>query len=61
MLKLQRAEKLIGGLSGEKARWQTQIQSISHTYDHIVGNVLVSAGVVAYLGSFTLDYRQVRF
>ncbi len=56
---MQRAEKLIYGLGGEKERWNSQINSISHTYDHIIGDVLISAGIVAYLGAFTLDYRQV--
>jgi dynein heavy chain len=58
-LKLERAEKLISGLGGEKARWSNQIVNLTHTYDHIVGDVLLSAAFVAYLGAFTLDYRQV--
>ena len=32
---------------------------LSATYDNIIGDVLLSASVVAYLGPFTLDYRQV--
>ena len=28
-VKLQRAEKLIGGLGGEKARWQATVQQLS--------------------------------
>lgn len=59
-LKLQRAEKLINGLGGEKARWTTQIKDLSHTYDNIVGDVLLSSAIVAYLGAFTFDYRQVK-
>ncbi len=58
-LKLERAEKLINGLGGEKARWSYQIESLTHTYDHIVGDVLLSSAFVAYLGAFTFDYRQV--
>ena len=58
-LKLERAEKLISGLGGEKARWMTQIKELEHTYDHIVGDVLLSSAIIAYLGSFTMDYRQV--
>lgn len=56
---MQRAEKLINGLGGEKERWNSQINSISHAYDHIIGDVLISAGIIAYLGAFTLEYRQV--
>lgn len=59
-LKLVRAEKLISGLGGEKDRWQQLVQDLTLTYDNIVGDVLLSAGVVAYLGPFVVAYRQVR-
>lgn len=59
-LKIERAEKLIHGLGGEKARWTNQINELTHTYDHIIGDVLLSSAIVAYLGAFTFDYRQVR-
>lgn len=58
-LKIERAEKLIHGLGGEKARWKHQIKDLTHTYDHIIGDVLLSSSIVAYLGAFTFDYRQV--
>jgi len=35
------------------------VETLSSTYDNIVGDVLLSASVVAYLGPFTLAYRQV--
>ncbi|KAF3833726.1 hypothetical protein F7725_024930 [Dissostichus mawsoni] len=44
--KLIRAEKLIGGLGGEKDR-----------YINLTGDVLLSSGTVSYLGAFTVDYR----
>lgn len=37
--------------------WQN-VEELSETYDNIVGDVLLSASVVAYLGPFILDYRQ---
>ena len=58
-LKLERAERLIHGLGGEKARWTAQIGDLTHTYDNIVGDVLLSSAIIAYLGAFTFDYRQV--
>lgn len=36
------------------------VEKLSHTYDNIVGDVLLAASCVAYLGPFILDYRQVR-
>nr|XP_006820578.1 PREDICTED: dynein heavy chain 3, axonemal-like [Saccoglossus kowalevskii] len=56
--KLVRAEKLIGGLGGEKERWSAAAKSLGELYINITGDVLLSAGVVAYLGAFTVDYRQ---
>ncbi|KAL3852322.1 hypothetical protein ACJMK2_015979 [Sinanodonta woodiana] len=57
-VKIERAEKLISGLGGEKERWTQNVEQLSETYDNIVGDVLLSAGVVAYLGPFILSYRQ---
>ncbi|XP_071960977.1 dynein axonemal heavy chain 3-like [Antedon mediterranea] len=57
-LKIVRAKKLISGLGGEKERWQELTEQLSATYVNIVGDVLLSAGVVAYLGPFTLSFRQ---
>lgn len=56
--KLDRAEKLIGGLGGEKDRWTEAAEILGQMYENITGDVLLSSGVVAYLGAFTVDYRQ---
>ncbi|CAF0812221.1 unnamed protein product [Brachionus calyciflorus] len=56
--KLIRAEKLIGGLGGEKDRWTENAKLLSEKYYLITGDVLLSAGVVAYLGAFTVNYRN---
>ena len=57
--KLDRAEKLIGGLGGEKDRWTEAARVLGERYDRITGDVLLSSGVVAYLGPFTVDFRNV--
>jgi len=58
--KLTRAEQLINGLSGEKSRWSQTALDLQSTLDNAIGDVLLSAGVVAYLGAFTVDFRNVR-
>lgn len=58
--KLDRAEKLIGGLGGEKDRWTEAALVLGDRYDRVTGDVLLSSGVVAYLGPFTVDFRNVR-
>ncbi|NXE11184.1 DYH7 protein, partial [Lophotis ruficrista] len=56
--KLERAEKLIGGLGGEKSRWNNAANDLQDVYDNLTGDVLISAGVMAYLGAFTAGFRQ---
>uniref|UniRef100_A0A8B9BTE2 Dynein axonemal heavy chain 12 n=1 Tax=Anser brachyrhynchus TaxID=132585 RepID=A0A8B9BTE2_9AVES len=56
--KLERAEKLIGGLGGEKSRWNNAANDLQDAYDNLTGDVLISAGVIAYLGAFTAGFRQ---
>eukprot|EP00118_Oscarella_pearsei_P018868 m.196512 g.196512 ORF g.196512 m.196512 type:complete len:4008 (+) comp39530_c1_seq1:67-12090(+) len=57
-MKLERAEKLIGGLGGERDRWSQAAKDLTILYRNLTGDVLISAGVVAYLGAFTSSFRQ---
>ncbi|KAI9995414.1 hypothetical protein PInf_012475 [Phytophthora infestans] len=56
--KLIRASTLIESLGGEKTRWTEFAEQLAAQYSRLTGDVLVSAGVVAYLGPFTSLYRQ---
>lgn len=56
--KLVRAQKLIGGLGGEKTRWTQAAESLQLTYDNLLGDVLISSGVIGYLGPFTATFRD---
>ncbi|KAK2839526.1 hypothetical protein Q5P01_013266 [Channa striata] len=56
--KLERAEQLIGGLGGEKTRWSKMAFDLGELYNNLTGDILISAGIVAYLGAFTSSYRQ---
>ena len=38
--KLDRAQKLIGGLGGEKDRWTQAAASLQQTYDNLTGQIL---------------------
>lgn len=58
--KLLRAEQLINGLSGEKDRWKQTSKDLQSALDNAIGDILISSGVIAYLGAFTVDYRNVR-
>uniref|UniRef100_A0A8D0LD43 Dynein axonemal heavy chain 7 n=1 Tax=Sphenodon punctatus TaxID=8508 RepID=A0A8D0LD43_SPHPU len=56
--KLERAEQLIGGLGGEKTRWSQTALMLGRQYINLTGDILISSGIVAYLGAFTSSYRQ---
>jgi dynein heavy chain, axonemal len=56
--KLDRASRLIGGLGGERIRWTQNVENLQIQYDNITGDILLSSGVVAYLGVFNAAYRS---
>nr|XP_050853938.1 dynein axonemal heavy chain 12-like isoform X4 [Vespula vulgaris] len=56
--KLIRAEKLIDGLGGEKDRWLAAAETLQNSYNTLPGDILISCGVIAYLGPFTASYRM---
>ncbi|XP_075981520.1 dynein heavy chain at 62B [Anticarsia gemmatalis] len=55
--KLFRAEKLIGGLGGEKVRWTQAAENLQKLFDNLAGDILVSCGIIAYLAPYTLPVR----
>lgn len=55
--KLNRAEKLIGGLGGEKVRWTLAAENLQVLYDNLAGDILVSCGIIAYLAPYVLPIR----
>ncbi|KAM9235850.1 LOW QUALITY PROTEIN: dynein axonemal heavy chain 7 [Leptosomus discolor] len=57
--KLQ-AEQLIGGLGGEKTHWHETALELGRQYINLTGDILISSGIVAYLGAFASSYRQVQ-
>ena len=56
--KLRRADALIKGLGGEKSRWTEMSKQLAQTYDNVTGDIVLSAGVIAYMGAFTSSYRE---
>ncbi|XP_053695545.1 dynein axonemal heavy chain 3 [Sabethes cyaneus] len=56
--KLVRAEQLIGGLGGEKKRWSECAQNLHQSLENVIGDVLLAAGCIAYLGCFSTEFRS---
>jgi len=48
----------MSGLGGEKDRWGEMSIQLQDKYDNVTGDILLSAGVVAYLGAFISQYRE---
>lgn len=57
-VKLERAKKLISGLSDEQVRWTKDVKKLIEDSALIPGNCAVSAGMIAYAGPFTAEYRS---
>jgi len=60
-VKLERADKLIGGLGGEKIRWVASTEQFVIDYRNVVGDVLAAAGSIGYMGAFTGPYRKALY
>ena len=48
---------MIGGLGGEKVRWQESAAHLNHSLVNLVGDMCLAAGCLAYLGPFTAQFR----
>lgn len=56
-VKMERADKLIGGLGGERQRWTEEVKQLTFRLTLLPGDCALSAGMVAYSGPFTRPYR----
>jgi len=57
-VQLDNADKLIGGLGGEAKSWQETVEALGEQLKAMVGDVLVCAGSISYLGPFVASYRS---
>jgi dynein heavy chain, axonemal len=57
--KIDRAEKLIGGLGGEMQRWTVTIRLLASGLMNLVGDSLLGAAFITFLGPFPRAYREV--
>ena len=57
-VKLQRADKLVVGLADESKRWAESIVGLKADELNMLGNTVLAAGFISYLGCFTSKYRK---
>lgn len=55
---LERAEKLISGLGGEKVSWSKKSKEYREALISITGDIMLSSGIIAYMGAFMMGYRD---
>ena len=54
---LEKAEKLINGLSGEYERWSASVGGFEKSIKDLVGDSLIASGFLSYAGPFDTVYR----
>jgi dynein heavy chain len=47
----------MGGLGGERERWELQSQKFEQRIRFVLGDMIISAGMVSNLGVFTSGFR----
>lgn len=52
------ADKLLTGLTSENERWTEELIVLKKERTCLVGDCMISAGFLCYLGPFTFEYRQ---
>eukprot|EP00232_Nephroselmis_pyriformis_P029065 CAMPEP_0182867354 /NCGR_PEP_ID=MMETSP0034_2-20130328/8675_1 /TAXON_ID=156128 /ORGANISM="Nephroselmis pyriformis, Strain CCMP717" /LENGTH=4528 /DNA_ID=CAMNT_0024999703 /DNA_START=83 /DNA_END=13669 /DNA_ORIENTATION=- len=57
-IKLERAEKLVTGLAGERTRWEASIERFDKEITSVPGDCMVAAAFLSYAGPFPSEYRE---
>uniref|UniRef100_A0A667XC84 Dynein axonemal heavy chain 2 n=1 Tax=Myripristis murdjan TaxID=586833 RepID=A0A667XC84_9TELE len=57
-VKLDRADKLVSGLAGERVRWEETVAGLEENMGFLVGDCLLAASFLSYMGPFLSNYRD---
>ncbi|XP_075968107.1 dynein axonemal heavy chain 2 [Anarhichas minor] len=57
-IKLDRADKLVTGLAGERVRWEERVAGLEENMGYLVGDCLLAASFLSYMGPFLSNYRD---
>ena len=58
LAKLTSAEKLVNGLAGENKRWGENVKFLQANIRNVIGNCLLAAAFVSYIGAFSAKIRN---
>lgn len=56
--KLDLANRLVGGLADENKRWNELVKTLGGDAMKMIGNCILSAAFVSYIGPFNQDFRD---
>jgi dynein heavy chain len=57
--KLNLAERLVNGLKDEGVRWAENVEGLEDEKEKLVGNMMVAAPFIAYIGPFNSEFRTL--
>lgn len=57
--RLNLAERLVNGLKDEGVRWAQNVESLGDDREKLVGNMMVAAPFIAYIGPFNSEFRNL--
>lgn len=57
-VQLGRASKLVVGLADESKRWTQTVSVLEVDLINLIGNIILAAGFISYVGTFTMKYRE---
>lgn len=55
---IDRGDRLVQGLAGEKTRWEAQIIDLEDQFIKLIGDGILSAAFMSYCGPFPSEYRD---
>ena len=55
--KLDIANRLVNGLADEKIRWENKHKTLGNEKMTMIGDAIVSAAFVSYIGPFSAEFR----
>merc|ERR1719181_271050 len=56
--KMDAANRLIGGLAGERKRWEEQSESFADEIRRLAGDVAMACSFITYVGPYNAEYRK---
>ncbi|XP_044742046.1 dynein axonemal heavy chain 7-like [Chrysoperla carnea] len=59
--KYQCAQKLVNSLESEKSYWTSTVDALKKAYDYLIGDLLFSSCIIAYMGPFSWKNREMIF